>query len=145
MGAWRITTTTKERGGMMDTAERIKRIEKNREKLRALPQFHEDVTWLIERVQELEKSFDLRWEADMRAIKKWQEAGGDELTWPDHADLCVCLMEQNDKKGTVINTLYNALDRACNCMCAREQDLETMRITNEATKEVLDTIKEILK
>lgn len=44
-----------------------------------------------------DRSFDLRWKADMRAIKRWQEAHpGNDLVWPDHADLCVWLMEQLD-------------------------------------------------
>jgi hypothetical protein len=43
---------------------------------------------------ELQTSFDLRWKADMRAIKKWQEKTGRELVWPDHADLCVWLMDE---------------------------------------------------
>ena len=39
--------------------------------------------------------FETRWAADMRAIKRWQAAGPDrELIWPDHADLCVWLLEQ---------------------------------------------------
>jgi quinol monooxygenase YgiN len=48
--------------------------------------------------EERKASFNLRWKADMRAIKRWQEAHpGNELTWPDHADLCVWLMEENDR------------------------------------------------
>lgn len=43
---------------------------------------------------ERDQSFDIRWNADMRAIKKWHDAGGDPMTWPDHADLCVWLMER---------------------------------------------------
>ena len=38
-----------------------------------------------------EASFNLRWNADQRAIKLWQAAHPDKpLMWPDHADLCVC-------------------------------------------------------
>jgi hypothetical protein len=44
---------------------------------------------------ELTAYFNLRWEADMRAIKRWQAAHpGNELTWPDHADMVVWLLEQ---------------------------------------------------
>jgi len=43
---------------------------------------------------ELEQSFDLRWKADMRGIKRWQNATGRELVWPDHADLIVWLLER---------------------------------------------------
>jgi hypothetical protein len=49
----------------------------------------------LERNQELESLFKLRYDADMRAIKMWQDAHpGREDTWPDHADLVVWLMEQ---------------------------------------------------
>src|ERR1035437_7587040 len=35
---------------------------------------------------DLQATFDLRWKADMRAIKRWQAAHpGKELVWPDHA------------------------------------------------------------
>jgi hypothetical protein len=43
---------------------------------------------------ELQSTFDLRWNADMRAIKRWQEATGETLVWPDHADLCVWLLSR---------------------------------------------------
>lgn len=46
----------------------------------------------------LEASFDLRWNADRRAIKRWQAATGKTLIWPDHADLCVWLLEQLDQR-----------------------------------------------
>lgn len=46
-------------------------------------------------LEDSERSFELRWKADMRAIKRWQAAGPNrQQTWPDHADLCVWLMEQ---------------------------------------------------
>lgn len=54
---------------------------------------------LQDRIDELERGFDLRWKADMRAIKRWQKAHpGNDLCWPDHADLCVWLLEQLEKK-----------------------------------------------
>lgn len=50
-----------------------------------------------ELLTEHEQSFELRWQADMRAIKRWQAAHpGKDLTWPDHADLVVWLLEQLD-------------------------------------------------
>ena len=50
---------------------------------------------------DLQSSADLRWKCDMRAIKAWQAAHpGNDLVWPDHADLCVWLMEQlTDEKA----------------------------------------------
>lgn len=48
-----------------------------------------------EQIDEYKFSFDLRWKADMRAIKRWRKAHpGNELRQPDHADLCVWLLEQ---------------------------------------------------
>jgi hypothetical protein len=43
---------------------------------------------------DMKHSFRLRWNADIRAIKRWQEATGRTMEWPDHADLCVWLMER---------------------------------------------------
>lgn len=46
-------------------------------------------------LSELRQTFDLRWTADQRAIKRWQEAHpGNDLVWPDHADLVVWLLDQ---------------------------------------------------
>ena len=65
--------------------------------------FTEDIASLTDqlasaqaRVKELESSFDLRWKADMRAIKMWCEETGELLTCPDHADLVVWLLGRLD-------------------------------------------------
>lgn len=63
---------------------------------------------------ELQQSFDLHWRATMRAIKRWQEAHpGSDLTWPDHADLVVWLLEQLDaaraERDELLAALRNAL------------------------------------
>lgn len=66
------------------------------DELNALTTANERIAELAKELGEQESSFLLRWEADQRAIKHWQEATGKELTWPDHADLCVWLLEQNE-------------------------------------------------
>lgn len=54
---------------------------------------------------ELNAVFRLRWKADMRAIKRWQEAdAGRELVWPDHADLVVWLLEQLDSRPAALRS-----------------------------------------
>ncbi len=56
-----------------------------------------------------------RHNADMRAIRKYQRITGNNLLWPDHADLCVWLLEQDDKQEAVIarqNKLIQVLARA---------------------------------
>ena len=63
-------------------------------------------------IKAMEQSFDLRREADMRAIKMWQESNpGNDLTWPDHADLCVWLMEKVKQAADRIEELEKALAR----------------------------------
>lgn len=49
-------------------------------------------------IADLERTFDLRWKADMRAIERWRTDSPDkrELTLPDHADLVVWLLEKLD-------------------------------------------------
>lgn len=47
----------------------------------------------------LQLTFDLRWKADQRAIKRWQDATGKKLTWPDHADLVVWILENYYNKS----------------------------------------------
>lgn len=46
---------------------------------------------------ELQSVFASRWEADRRAIARWQEATGRKRTWPDHADMVVWLLGEVDR------------------------------------------------
>lgn len=63
----------------------------------------------LDDIKDQDRSFDLRWNADQRAIKRWQAAapaGKDRsLTWPDHADLVVWLLEQLDRTTGLLNQL----------------------------------------
>jgi len=53
----------------------------------------------------LQLLFNLRWKADQRAIKRWQAAHpGNELTWPDHADMVVWLLEQSSENAEPIRS-----------------------------------------
>lgn len=48
-----------------------------------------------DRIEELQYLFDMRSNCDKRAIKQWQAAHpGNDRIWPNHADLCVWLMER---------------------------------------------------
>jgi hypothetical protein len=52
---------------------------------------------------ELQQTFDFRWEADMRAIKRWREANpGNDLVWPDHVDL---ILWQEARIATLVQAL----------------------------------------
>lgn len=58
--------------------------------------YEQRIAELEAEIAEQQSSFELRWNADMRAIQQWQEATGKELQWPNHIDLCVWLMRQLD-------------------------------------------------
>lgn len=61
----------------------------------------------IDDLKDHEYGFDLRWKADMRAIKRWRAAHpGNELVMPDHADLCVFLLEEFAKLVNLSAAFY---------------------------------------
>jgi hypothetical protein len=43
---------------------------------------------------ELKQSFDLYYAAEMRGIKRWQEATGKDMVWPDAGKLSAWLLER---------------------------------------------------
>jgi hypothetical protein len=48
-----------------------------------------------ERLADLERTFDLQWKADMRAIEHWQsENPGNDLVWPDRKELTLWLLNK---------------------------------------------------
>ena len=64
-------------------------------RLRGFPR--DELVQVLPSSGDLDKEFDLRWAADMRAIKLWQKAHpGSDLIWPDHTDLVLWLMDQID-------------------------------------------------
>jgi hypothetical protein len=69
-----------------------------------------------DRIEELEGVFHLRWECDMRAIKRWRDAHpGNDSVWPDGADLCVWLMDRiEDLQDTIARIQYINLRRDMN-------------------------------
>lgn len=56
---------------------------------------------LREELEGMKRTFDLRWKADRRATRRWQEANpGNDLVWPDHADMVVFLLGELDRART---------------------------------------------
>lgn len=49
---------------------------------------------LSEDLSEIQKTFDQRWDADMRAISRWENKHPNQEKWPDHEDLVLFLMEE---------------------------------------------------
>jgi hypothetical protein len=53
-------------------------------------------------LEDMQRTFDLMWEADQRAIKRWQAAHpGNDLVWPDRSKLTEWLLEQLSTAATV--------------------------------------------
>lgn len=60
-------------------------------------------------------TFDLRWKADMRAVKMWREAHpGNELVIPDHADMVTWMLEQQSAIDAETKGLRRILDEIVN-------------------------------
>jgi hypothetical protein len=54
-----------------------------------------------EELKEREQAFDRRWAADQRGIKRWQEATGKTMEWPDQAELIEWLLHQLDQPASL--------------------------------------------
>jgi hypothetical protein len=69
---------------------------------------------LTAQLADLQATFDLRWKADMRAIKSWQEAHSEiprvSLIWPDHVDLVLWLEAQLEQERAKVAALVEALE-----------------------------------
>lgn len=70
----------------------------------------EDIERQRRELAEHEASFDLRWNASQRAIKRWQEAHpGNDLVWPDHADMCVWMLGEIERLRDALESLLPGL------------------------------------
>jgi len=79
----------------------------------------EENSKLHKELSDFQASFNLQWQAGQRAIKEWQRTHpGNDLVWPDQADLCVWLMEEVERltkrceeaRRLVEDTLRYAID-----------------------------------
>lgn len=48
----------------------------------------------LNEIDEYKATFDVRWQAQMRAVTRWQEETGKEIFWPGHEDLCLWLIRK---------------------------------------------------
>lgn len=65
-------------------------------------------------LDEIQRLFELRYAADMRAIKRWEDATGKTLIWPDHADLVVWLLNRLESaRGPTeeLRQIHSTLDK----------------------------------
>lgn len=73
-------------------------------------EFTADMHAAADELEEREQSFALRHDADMRAIKRWQEAHpGNDLVWPDHADMCMWLLGEIERLRDALESLLPGL------------------------------------
>jgi hypothetical protein len=69
-----------------------------------------EIDALRAKVSELNQLFDAQWSADMRAIECWRKVNpGNELVLPDHANLCLWLMEERTRLAAEVEKLRAAL------------------------------------
>lgn len=68
----------------------------------------------FEELVDFDCSFELRWAADMRAIRRWieEKPGERAMRWPDHADLCVWLLERLEAADKHAEQMADAALRA---------------------------------
>lgn len=100
-------------------------------------QASEEITKLQAEVDDVRRIFDLQWEADQRAVQRWQQAHpGNDLVWPDRADLVVWLLEQD----AVLRSVNRALVDQIETMVDNAGTVATLRAENERLREALETI-----
>ena len=69
-----------------------------------------------ERLADLERLFNHRWDADMRAIKMWQAAHpGNDLVWPDHAEMVVWLLGAVSRQREALKAAFAFLNPRPGC------------------------------
>jgi hypothetical protein len=66
---------------------------------------------------ELQAVFDKTREANMRAIKRWQEVTGRDKSWPDHDYLILWLLERWDEARAALRLFYGYGCPACGGDC----------------------------
>lgn len=85
----------------------------------------------------MRRTFDLRWEADMRAIKRWQAAGEDrDLIWPDRADMVVLLLEQDEALRQETASLQAELAKWNRARAIEEAEVRARAPLREALMEI---------
>lgn len=68
------------------------------EKVDEFQKLRDELAQAKEDAESLQFTFDLQWEADMRAVKRWREAHpGNDLVLPDRCNMVVWLMEEYAK------------------------------------------------
>ena len=83
---------------------------------------------LAAEVADLQQTFDLQWEADMRAVKLWREAHpGNELVLPDRANMVVWLLERLDAT-LAAETLKDARIALCERLVKYSDDIHCIAV-----------------
>ncbi|WJJ94026.1 hypothetical protein [Neopusillimonas aromaticivorans] len=95
---------------------------------------------LLEDCDELEALFNMRYQADLRAISMWRAAGDDrEMKLPDRADLCLFLLEREDFLLSTLNELIDAIDG--NFSGNDDDSEETLMTALNAAKNLIRTTR----
>ena len=60
---------------------------------------------LIAERDDLQRTFDMTWAAQQRAIAAWQERHDEPMTWPDHAVLVDWLLEDRERMRVALKEI----------------------------------------
>jgi hypothetical protein len=101
-----------------EAADEITRLRaENRELSLQLLQAQGQAADAIAERDELQAVFDKTREANMRAIKRWQEVTGRDKSWPDHDYLILWLLERWDEARAALRLFYGYGCPACGGDC----------------------------
>lgn len=91
-------------------------------------------------LKEHEQSFDLRWRASRRATKRWQQAHPERTdVWPDHADLCVWLLEQlASREAAVVDATALAAEAQADARLFNDEFLDAHLTRLRLTREIAE-------
>lgn len=77
------------------------------------PKSAEVIDAVLAEVAELQANFELRWQADRRAIAAWQAAHPESPhVWPDHADMCCWLMGEVERLRGEVKSILSDISTA---------------------------------
>lgn len=87
-----------------------------------------------------------RWQADMRAIRRWHEAGGCDMNFPgNHDDLVVWLLGKLEDAERNIDTAHGWMDEAVGDYMRHDRGPDSLRLRCESAAKKLTALREAVE
>jgi len=87
---------------------------------------------------EYRRGFELRWQADERARKRWRDGRSTNIVFPDHVDLVIWLAEQLDEARGSTELADKALEREVGEHATTIKNFKALQKLQQNTQEQLD-------